>query len=127
MGDVIILPDGKNFTVVYDQDVYDVIREYISPDLAEIVKERYEIPPADLLADLTDRDILENGYCTGECEKVQSTQEHYTNLLLEIKELAGEVYNKILEGYQIGGKRTRKEQFALDKVIQIRRIVNKNT
>lgn len=77
--------------------------------------------------DLSDDDILEGGWCSGECDKVQATQEHYENLLKEVGGLADEIYNKILEGYQVGGRRTKKEQFAIDKAIQIHKVVKSNT
>lgn len=77
--------------------------------------------------DLSDDDILEGGWCSGECDKVQATQEHYESLLREIGDLADEIYNKILEGYRIGGRRTKKEQYAIDKAIQISKVVKQNT
>ena len=76
---------------------------------------------------LTDDQILNEGWCSGECDRVQRTQEHWENLLKEVGELAREIYDKILEGYVVGGRRTKKEQFAIDKAIQIMKVVNGNT
>lgn len=59
----------------------------------------------------------------GECVKVQSTQEHYECLLKEAGEIAREIYSKIIEG----DRRTKKEQFALEKAIVIMRLAQKNT
>ena len=48
-------------------------------------------------------------------------------MLKEVGELAREIYDKILEGYVVGGRQTKKEQFAIDKAIQIMKVVNGNT
>ena len=120
---------GKPVTPMFDEDVIELIRENVCDDCAEYVREMLSPEAqAENLYNLTDNDILKKGYCSGECDKVQGTQEHYENLLKEIGELTDEVYQKILEGYQLGSsRRTKKEQFALDKVIAIHNIVKKNT
>ena len=124
---------GKNVTPMTDEDVYELIRENICDDCAEYVREMFNYIESDeFLAEatnnMTDNDILKRGICSGECDKVQKTQEHYESILHEVRELASEVYQKILEGYHLGSsRRTKKEQFALDKVIAIHNIVKKNT
>lgn len=119
--------NGKPVTPRTDEDVLELIRDLVCDDAANYVREMLNLPLEDLLNDVTDKDILEKGICTGECDKVQETQGHYESLLKEVDELAGEAYQKILEGYQPGGRRTRKEQFALDKVIEIHNLIRKNT
>lgn len=113
---------GKPTTPMYYEDVLELIRENVCDDCADYVQEMfsYVIEPGTL----TDVEILENGYCSGECDAVQRTQEHYENILKDIKELADEAYNKILED---SSRRTKKEQFALDKVIAIHNLIQKNT
>ena len=75
---------------------------------------------------LEDEDILDH-LCSGECDRVHETQEHFEDLLKEIQEYADQIYQKILEGYTPGNRRTKKEQFALDQAIQIHNLIQKNT
>ena len=123
---------GKPFIQMSEEDVFELIRENICDDCAEYVREMFNYIESDeFLAEvtnnMTDNDILKQGICSGECDKVQETQEHYESILHEIKDLAYEIYNKITEDWNPGKKRTRKEQFALDKVIVITKIINSNT
>lgn len=123
------LVHGKPVTPMFDEDVFELIRDNVCDDCADYVREMFS-PEAqrEAVLNITDNEILKNGYCSGECDKVLETQEHYENILKDIKELADEVYQKILEGYQIGSsRRTKKEQFALDKVIAIHNLIQKNT
>ena len=117
---------GKVETIYDNRDFARMLYEKLGSDAENYFLQQTD--PDTVLddLDLTDDEILLK-WCSGECDKVQSTQEHYQSILTEIKALADAVYQKILEGYQIGGKRTKKEQFALDKVIEIHNIVNKNT
>ena len=75
---------------------------------------------------LTDEDILKH-YCSGECTKVQDVQRYYEQLLKECAELAREVYHQIVDDWNPGTRRTKKEQFAVDKVNEIIRKVDLHT
>lgn len=125
----IMMIQGKVENIFDNEDFARMLRDKLGDDAERYFREQTDPEVlADGLYDLDDSEILKKGYCSGECDKVQGTQEHYENLLKEIGELADEVYQKILEGYQIGSsRRTKKEQFALDKVIAIHNIVKKNT
>lgn len=124
---VLMIKGGKRPETIFDNEQFArLLDERLGYDAAEYFRDA--VSPDSILAklDLTDDDILE-GYCSGECDKVQGTQEHYENLLKEIGGLADEIYNKILEGYHVGGRRTKKEQFAIDKAMQIHKVVKENT
>lgn len=124
---VLMIKGDKRPETIFDNEQFArLLDERLGYDAAEYFRDA--VSPDSILAklDLSDDDILE-GYCSGECDKVQGTQEHYENLLKEIGGLADEIYNKILEGYHVGGRRTKKEQFAIDKAIQIHKVVNENT
>ena len=125
----VMMIQGKVENIFDNEDFARMLRDRLGDDAERYFREQTDPEVlADGLYDLTDSEILKKGYCSGECDKVQGTQEHYENLLKEIGELADEVYQKILEGYQLGSsRRTKKEQFALDKVIAIHNIVKKNT
>lgn len=119
---------GKPVTPMFDEDVIELIRDNVCDDCAEYVREM--ISPeaqAENLYNLTDSEILKKGYCSGECDKIQETQEHYEQLLKECGELAREVYHQIVDDWNPRTRRTKKEQFAVDKVNQIMNLVNKNT
>ena len=118
---------GKSITPFSDEDVYELIRENVCDDCAYYVKSMIEIDPEELLYNLSDDELINKGICSGECDKVQEIQSECESVLNEIKDLAMEVYNKILEGYTPGCKRTKKEQFALDKVIAIHNLILKHT
>lgn len=123
------LVHGKPVTPMTDEDVFELIRDNVCDDCADYVREMFdpEAVKESVLENLTDAEILNEGYCTGECDKVQKTQEHYENLLKEVRELASEIYHKIVDDWNPGTRRTKKEQFAVDKVIEIINLVNKNT
>lgn len=124
---VLMIKGDKRPETIFDNEQFArLLDERLGYDAAEYFRDA--VSPDSILAklDLSDDDILE-GYCSGECDKVQGTQEHYENLLKEIGGLADEIYNKILEGYHVGGRRTKKEQFAIDKAIQIHKVVKENT
>lgn len=119
---------GKPVTPMFDEDVIELIRDNVCDDCAEYVREM--ISPeaqAENLYNMTDSEILKKGYCSGECDKIQETQEHYEQLLKECGELSREVYHQIVDDWNPGTRRTKKEQFAVDKVNQIMNLVNKNT
>ena len=118
---------GKPFTPMYDEDVCELIRDNVCDDCADYVRERFNIPPEELLDDLTDAEIISRGFCSGECDKVQTVGESYVSLLHEIKDLASEVYHQIVDGWNPGTRRTKKEQLAVDRCNQIMNLVNKNT
>lgn len=125
----VMMIQGKVENIFDNEDFARMLRDKLGDDAERYFREQTDPEVlADGLYDLGDSEILKKGYCSGECDKVQGTQEHYENLLKEIGELADEIYQKILEGYQLGSsRRTKKEQFALDKAIAIHNIVKKNT
>lgn len=119
---------GKPVTPMFDKDVIELIRDNVCDDCAEYVREMLSPEAqAENLYNMTDTEILKKGYCSGECDKIQETQEHYEQLLKECGELAREVYHQIVDDWNPGTRRTKKEQFAVDKVNQIMNLVNKNT
>ncbi len=127
MAALLMIKGDKLPEIIFDNEQFArLLDERLGYDVAEYFRDA--VSPDTILAklDLSDDDILE-GYCSGECDKVQGTQEHYENLLKEIGGLADEIYNKILEGYHVGGRRTKREQFAIDKAIQIHKVVKQNT
>jgi len=126
MADVMII-QGKTETIWDNEDFARMLRDRLGSDAEQYFREKTDVETVLDDLNLTDEDIL-NHYCSGECDKVQDVQGHFQSVLNEIDELAREVYNKILEGYQVGSsKRTKKEQFALDKVIEIMKKVDLNT
>ena len=119
---------GKPVTPMFDEDVIELIRDNVCDDCAEYVREMLSPEAqAENLYNMTDTEILKKGYCSGECDKIQETQGHYEQLLKECGELAREVYHQIVDDWNPGTRRTKKEQFAVDKVNQIMNLVNKNT
>ena len=119
---------GKPVTPMFDEDVIELIRDNVCDDCAEYVREMLSPEAqAENLYNMTDTEILKKGYCSGECDKIQETQEHYEQLLKECGELAREVYHQIVDDWNPRTRRTKKEQFAVDKVNQIMNLVNKNT
>ena len=119
---------GKPVTPMFDEDVIELIRENVCDDCAEYVREMLSPEAqAENLYNMTDTEILKKGYCSGECDKIQETQEHYEQLLKECGELAREVYHQIVDDWNPGTRRTKKEQFAVDKVNEIMRKVDMNT
>lgn len=119
---------GKPVTPYTDEHVFELIRDNVCDDCADYVREMLSPEAqAENLYNMTDTEILNKGYCSGECDKVQKTQEHYEDLLKEVRELASEIYHKIVDDWNPGTRRTKKEQFAVDKVIEIMRKVDKNT
>lgn len=88
---------GKPVTPMFDEDVIELIRDNVCDDCAEYVRKRTDV------------------------------QGHYEQLLKECGELASEIYHQIVDDWNPGTRRTKKEQFAVDKVNQIMNLVNKNT
>lgn len=117
---------GKPVTPMFDEDVIELIRDNVCDDCAEYVRKRTDVETVLDDLNLTDEDILKH-YCSGECTKVQDVQGHYEQLLKECGELAREIYHQIVDDWNPGTRRTKKEQFAVDKVNQIMNLVNKNT
>ena len=117
---------GVPVTPYSDEDVYELIRDNVCDDCADYVRERTDVETVLDGLNLTDEDILKN-YCSGECDKVQEVQSHYESILKEIHDLAREVYHQIVDDWNPGTRRTKKEQFAVDKANQIMNLVNKNT
>lgn len=113
-------------TIVDNEQFARLLDERLGYDAAEYF--RRAIDPEAILnnMELTDKQIIEEGWCSGECDKVQRTQEHFENLLRDCGESAKAIYAGIMEGYEVGRRRTKKEQLALDKAIEIMKVVNNN-
>lgn len=114
-------------TIFDDEQFARLLDERLGYDAAEYF--RNAVVPDSFFEHMnpTDEQILKNGWCSGECDRVQGTQEHYENLLKEIGTFAREIRDKILEGYHVGGRRTKKEQVAIDKAVEIMKVVKQNT
>ena len=124
---LMIKGDKRPETIFDDEHFAHLLDERLGYDAAQYFRDATDTEYLQKNMKLTDDQILNEGWCSGECDKVQKTQEHWENLLKEVGELAREIYNKILEGYVVGGRRTKKEQFAIDKAIQILKVVDSNT
>ena len=119
---------GVPVTPYSDEHVLELIRDNVCDDCADYVREMLSPEAqAENLYNLTDSEIMKKGYCSGECDKVQETQEHYENILKEVREMASQIYHKIVDDWNPGTRRTRKEQFAVDKVLEIIKKVDANT
>ena len=119
--------DKRPETIFDDEQFARLLDERLGYDAAQYFRDATDTEYLRENMKLTDDQILNEGWCSGECDRVQRTQAHWENLLKEVGELAREIYDKILEGYVVGGRRTKKEQFAIDKAIQIMKVVNGNT
>ena len=124
---ILIKGDKRPETIFDDEQFARLLDERLGYDAAQYFRDATDTDWLRQNMNLTDEEILKDGWCSGECDKVQKTQEHWENLLKEVGELAREIYNKVLEGYVVGGRRTKKEQFAIDKAIQILKVVDENT
>ena len=119
---------GVPVTPFTDEHVLELIRDNVCDDCADYIREMLSPEAqAENLYNMTDTEILKKGYCSGECDKIQETQGHYEQLLKECGELAREVYHGIVDDWNPGTRRTKKEQLAVDKAKQIMNLVNKNT
>lgn len=124
---LMIKGDKRPETVFDDEQFARLLDERLGYDAAQYFRDATDVDWLKENMRLTDEEILNEGWCSGECDKVQRTQEHYENLLKYVGELAQAVYDKILEGYTVGGRRTKKEQFAIDKALEILKVVKQNT
>ena len=128
MPSVLMIKGDKRPETVFDNEQFArLLDERLGYDAAQYFRDATDVEFLKENMRLTDEQILNDGWCSGECDKVQRTQEHYENLLKYVGELAQAVYDKILEGYTVGGRRTKKEQFAIDKALEILKVVEKNT
>ena len=118
---------GRPVTPYSDEDVYELIRDNVCDDAAYYVKDRFDSTLSELLAETLDDEILDDGICSGECRKVQETGEHYTAILHDLKNLASEIYHGLVDDWNPGTRRTKKEQLAIDKANQIMNLINQNT
>lgn len=123
---VLMIKGDKHTETIFDNEQFSrLLDEKLGYDAAQYFRDATNV---DVLKEsLTDEEILKGGLCSGECNKVQETQEHYENLLKEIGEMAQEIYEGILKDYKIGGRRTKKEQLSIDNAIKILRLVKQNT
>ena len=117
---------GVPVTPYTDEHVLELIRDNVCDDCADYVREQMDVEMVLDGLNLTDEDILKH-YCSGECDKVQDVQGHYENILKEVREMASEIYHKIVDDWNPGTRRTRKEQFSVDKVLEIMKKVDMNT
>lgn len=124
---LMIKGDKRPETIFDDEQFARLLDERLGYDAAQYFRDATDVDWLKENMRLTDEQILNEGWCSGECDKVQRTQEHYENLLKYVGELAQAVYDKILEGYTVGGRRTKKEQFAIDKALEILKVVKQNT
>lgn len=125
MADVMII-QGKTETIWDDEDFARMLRDKLGYDAEQYFREKTDVETVLDDLNLTDEDIL-NHYCSGECDKVQDVQGHFQSVLNEIKELAREVYHQIIDNWHPGSRRTKNEQFAVDKVLEIMKKVDLNT
>lgn len=106
-------------------DFSALLNDLIGEDAADYFAEATS--PESIIGDTGEDEFTENGFCTGECICVQRTQEHFENLLNAIGEIATEAYDKMLDGYHAGGRRTKNERMALDALAKVMTIVSRNT
>jgi len=118
---VLILKDGRREYVFSNRDFAEFLNRELGLDAYEYFN--------DVLKDAAKGAIedLDEGWCSGECVKVQQTQEHFENLLKDCESLAREIYKTMMDGFEMGKRRTKREQAALDKAIQIIKVVTNNT
>lgn len=123
---LVIKGQNRPETIFDNEQFARFLDERLGYDAAEYFRE--VVDPKSILnnMELTDEQIIKEGWCSGECDKVQRTQEHFENLLRDCGESAKAIYAGILEGYEVGRRRTKKEQLALDKAIEIMKVVNNN-
>ena len=124
---LMIKGDKRPETVFDDEQFARLLDERLGYDAAQYFRDATDVDWLNENMRLTDEQILNDGWCSGECDKVQRTQEHYENLLKYVVELVRDIYNGILDGYSVGGRRTKREQLSIDKAIEILKVVEKNT
>lgn len=124
---LMIKGDKRPETVFDDEQFARLLDERLGYDAAQYFRDATDVEFLKENMCLTDEQILNDGWCSGECDKVQRTQEHYENLLKYVGELARDIYNGILDGYSVGGRRTKREQLSIDKAMEILKVVEKNT
>lgn len=124
---LMIKGDKRPETVFDDEQFARLLDERLGYDAAQYFRDATDVDWLNENMRLTDEQILNDGWCSGECDKVQRTQEHYENLLKYVGELVRDIYNGILDGYSVGGRRTKREQLSIDKAIEILKVVEKNT
>ena len=124
---LMIKGDKRPETVFDDEQFARLLDERLGYDAAQYFRDATDVEFLKENMRLTDEQILNDGWCSGECDKVQRTQEHYENLLKYVGELARDIYNGILDGYSVGGRRTKREQLSIDKAMEILKVVEKNT
>lgn len=119
-----IMVKGKPVYITDDYDFADILRNEISDDARDYFL--YACDPESVLDDLKDDDILKNGYCTGECAKVQETQSHYESILHDVMEKLEEMYNEEDDKRKIGcdfSPATKKRVKAITDLINM---INRN-
>lgn len=128
MPSVLMIKGDKRPETVFDNEQFArLLDERLGYDAAQYFRNATDVEFLKENMRLTDEQILNDGWCSGECDKVQRTQEHYENLLKYVGELARDIYNGILDGYSVGGRRTKREQLSIDKAMEILKVVEKNT
>ena len=113
-----IMVKGKPVYITDDYDFADILRNEISDDARD-----YFLEGLNAEEDIAYGLLAENPlkYCNGECDKLYSLQEYYENILSDIRDIAFSVYDQICNDTH-RSRRTKNEQFALDKVMEIMKI-----
>jgi len=81
MADVMLI-QGRVENIFDEEDFARMLRDRLGDDAERYFRERCDIDF--ILRDLTDDQI--EGYCSGECDHVQSAIEHWTAILEEVQE-----------------------------------------
>ena len=115
---------GRTEIVEIKDDFSALLRDLIGEDAAEYFDDATS--PKSIIGGADEDEFAEKGFCSGECICVQRTQEHFEHLLYNIGAVATEAYDKMMEGYHAGGRRTKKEQIALDALAKVMAIVSRN-
>ena len=127
MSTVLTLKDGRREYVFSNRDFAEFLNRELGLDAYKYFNDVLKDAAKGAIEDLDEEKILNEGWCSGECVKVQQTQEHFENLLKDCESLAREIYKTMMDGFEMGKRRTKREQAALDKAIQIIKVVTNNT
>lgn len=111
--------------IVENKDDFSaLLRDLIGEDAAEYFDAATS--PKSIIGETDEDEFAVKGFCSGECICVQRAQEHFEHLLYNIGTVATEAFDKMMEGYHVGGRCTKKEQIALDAFAKVMAIVSRN-